>query len=232
MKIFWKCLRESICGHKIVSAFLFVTVILSVWTIVAVQLVECMKCPSVFTQEECDKLNPVLINLAYSFLAAYFFYMITIWLPSIIRAYKMHDVIVAGMKNIKVCIHNMYSMFHDVGNDGNIDMNDIDTICERMKQCDWMETLFAPLSGKNLIQHLAYFSKCLDNNIVEFMTIYKENLSADDLKGLSEIMENNEVTLFEVLSNTVITKDNCRVPINSFRKLLEVSKLYFKDLNP
>lgn len=231
MKLLWKCIYNSIRGQIVVTSVLLVTVLLSVWIIISTQLFESFKCPSHFTEEFCEKLNNILTNLAYSYLAAYMFYIITIWFPAIIKAYKMNSTIDQGMKNIKICIYNMYSMFHNTGNDGKIDMNDIDSICARMEKRNWMKPIFGPLAGGNLIQHLAYFSKTLNNTIVEFILLYKDNLSVKDLKGLNEIMNSNEYTLFDTLSRFEISNENCIVPINSFRQLLNVAKQYFKNLN-
>lgn len=70
------------------------------------------------------------------------------------------------------------------------------------------------------MQHFAYFSKRLNNEILDFLTLYKDVLSTEDIKGLSEVLNANEVTLFEVLSNSNITKDNCKVIIDEYRKVI------------
>lgn len=229
--IFLKCLRDSIWNHKVVSVLLFLFVGLATWVVLAVQLSDCLKRSCDYTQATCDSINAILLNLSYSFLAAYIFYIITVWLPDFLRSYKMFTVIEHEKKNIKIAIANMYSMFHSIDIGGHIDMNDIASICDRMGKNDWMEVLFAPLPGKNKMQHFAYFSKHLNDEILDFLTLYKDVLSTEDIKGLCEVLNANEVTLFEVLSNSNITKDNCKVIIDEYRKLLEAAKAYFKDLN-
>lgn len=225
-----KCIWSSITDNLWLSILLLISIIVAIWVILAVQLCPNMRFFCGYDEMFCCNLNQVLLNLSYSYIAGYLFYLFTCWLPTLVRSIKMQPVLDAGFKDIKACIYNMYPLFHDIG-EGNIDMNDIDKICEQMMTADWMEKQFAPLPNKNKVQHLSYFSKMLNDTIIIFIQLNKEVLSSYDLQKLNEIRNTNPLCTYETLQDMVIDNDNCSVLVDEYKKLLEVSKGYFGNLN-
>lgn len=223
-----KCIWSSITNNIWVSILLLISISVATWVILAVQLCSDMQFNCNYDEKFCGNLNQILLNLSYSYIAGYLFYLFTSWLPALIRSIKMQPVLDAGFNEIKICIHNMYFMFQDMGN---IDMNDIDNICKVMSEANWVETVFGPLPNKNRMQYLAHFSRVLNDTLVNFIKLNKDYLSSNDLQKLNEIKDTNPVALYEVMEKAIVNNGNCQPIVEEYKQVLIVAKNYFGNLN-
>ncbi len=89
-------------NHKYI---LLILVIISIWSIASIELEILPLIPTSFSTEFAAKLNRMLISLAYSFFAAYIFYIVTIVLPR-------RMLILRGKKILAQQVHTLlYKMF-------------------------------------------------------------------------------------------------------------------------
>lgn len=225
-----KCLWSSITSTLWVSIVLLISVSIVIWVIFAVQICTDWRFCCNFDETLCENINQLLLNLSYSYIAGYLFYLFTCWLPSLLRSIKMQPILDAGKKDIKVCIHNMYSFFHDV-DEGDINMNDIDEICKVMSEANWTEIVHSHLPDSNRMRLLAHFSRELNSTLIDFLTLNKEFLSTDDLMKLNVIRHTNPYYVYGVMEKVVVNQDNCSPIVDRFRQLLLEAKVYFGDLN-
>lgn len=230
MKNIVKCLWSSITNTLWVSILLFVSVSFAIWTIFVVQLCPDLRFNCDYDKTLCENINQLFLNLSYSYIAGYLFYLFTYWLPSLLRSIKMQPVLDAGFKDIRICIHNMYYVFHYI-DAAKIDMNDIDNICKAMSEANWTENVFGNLPNSNRMQYLAHFSRELNSTLMDFIKLNKDFLSTNDLLKLNKIRNANPLCLYEVMEKADVNNDNCGPIVDGFKQLLVVAKDYFGDLN-
>lgn len=80
---------------------LFIIFVLCIWAISTIQLHLFPSINVKWSQELCDNVNNVYINLSYSFMAGFIFYLLTVSFPHIMEKKRIKPVLQQKVHNIK-----------------------------------------------------------------------------------------------------------------------------------
>ena len=221
------------------NILLLVLVLISCWIITIVGLDLPFKITIPFNLFEAEKINGILINLSYSYLAGCIFYFFTSYLP---KRNAMNDII-AGMKvrmgTIDRIIHDlMYVLKY-----GNITykctynemMNDLISdekkFIDFFKAFDWnsYSEYFALPVYREKIKYLSYIiqqHERLQKAITDFIDTYKEYLSASQLSRFEELRESFLIYHLSMSQKSVFSKEaadsTARAIFQEFKKLRDL----------
>ena len=123
------------------SIALFVLLLFCGWAILAIQFrVTCLQIPMNWSQVRCDNLNQLFINLTYSFLAGYVFYLLTIYFPQRKEKKRIQPVIQQKVLDIRKAISDILLEFSR-GTDIKNDFLEIDNAKIVLMSKNWTDTI-------------------------------------------------------------------------------------------
>ena len=131
---------------------LFVLLLFCGWAILAIQLrVTCLQIHMNWSQDKCDNLNQLFINLTYSFLAGYVFYLLTIYFPQRKEKKRIQPVIRQKVLTIRKAISDILLEFSR-DTDIKKDFLETDNAKIILMSKNWTDTI-------PMFQYLQYFGK-------------------------------------------------------------------------
>lgn len=181
-----KNIRNINCIHLA----LYLLLLLCVWAIFAIQL----KIPHLsinvdWTQERCDNLNQLYINLSYSFLAGFVFYLLTIYFPQKRERKRLEPVIKKKVLEIRKDLRNILLEFSR-GTDIQKYM-EIENARKVLMSKNWTDIM--PMYQKLYNANISYISfiseegKIMKKKINDFIQSYQPYITAKQLCLLEEL---------------------------------------------
>ena len=181
-----KNIRNLNCIH----IALFIMLLLCVWALSAIQL----KIPHLtinvnWAQERCDNLNQLYINLSYSFLAGFVFYLLTIYFPQKRERKRLEPVIKQKVLEIRKELRNVlleFSRKTDIQN--YIEIESARKVLMSKNWTDYMP-MYQYLYGANIsyIAFIGEVGKVIQKNTIDLIQSYQRYLTTEQIRLLEEL---------------------------------------------
>ena len=170
---------------------LFVLLLFCGWAIFAIQLrVTGLQIQMNWSQDRCDNLNQLFINLTYSFLAGYVFYLLTIYFPQRIEKKRIQPVIQQKVLNIRKAISDILLEFSR-DTDIHKDLLEIDNANKVLMSKNWTDKMpMFQYLYKAQISYLAYIGevgKKIQKDIVDLIQSYQRYMTTEQVCLLEEL---------------------------------------------
>ncbi len=227
-----KNIRNINCIHLA----LFLLLLLCVWAIFAIQL----KIPHLsinvdWTQERCDNLNQLYINLSYSFWAGFVFYLLTIYFPQKREQKRLEPVIKQKVLEIRKDLRNIlleFSRSTDIQKYTEIE--DVRKVLMSKKWTDYMP-MYQKLYGINIsyIAFIGEVGKTIQKNTIDLIQSYQRYLTTEQIRLLEELPQKYIFSLAQRFSKMPISLEdqngkNSLVDmfIDAMNKMSEIEKSF------
>jgi len=155
--------------------------------------------------ENADAVNSIIEGLSYSYIAAYFFYLLTVFLPSRRRRKKIFPIIKERVHEIG--IRNIHSILLEFGRGTQLgsDYRDVQHTEEIMRSKNWDSEvpMFKKYDGVS-ITHFRYADvqcRTIQDRIADIIIRYSEVLTEDEITALEKFSKNQYFTLSLSLSS-------------------------------
>lgn len=181
-------IKKSIGNSNIA---LFVLLLFCGWAILAIQLrITCLQIQMNWSQDRCDNLNQLFINLTYSFLAGYVFYLLTIYFPQRKEKKRIQPVIQQKVLDIRRAISDILLEFSR-NTDIKTDFLEIDNAKTILMSKNWTDIIpmFQRLYQAR-ISYLAYIGEVgnkIRKDIVDFIQSYQRYMTTEQVCLLEEL---------------------------------------------
>ena len=177
---------------KLTKIILATLTALSAWAILSIQFHVIPVIKISLEEETVTALNSFLLTLAYSFIAALVFYLVTTTLPARQRRDKIDPVVKKKIDSIGRCIRDILLEFHRKTNH-NYDVHDTTTTEVLLKSKDWFANVPMLQQYQNVqITYLKYMVVCGENmkkQISDLITKYHTEMTAAQLVELENLAE-------------------------------------------
>lgn len=217
-----------------VQSLLVLAIVLCIWSILAIQLDVSFLILNVgWEQYLCDKINSVYVNLSYSFIAGYIFYILTIYVPQRINYKKIQPVLIKKVQLLKSSFRNVLLEF---SRDVNVsDFMEIESARQVLLSKDWTSyiPMFQLLYKANLsyIEYINIEGKSIKQQILDFIQTYQQFLTTEQICALEEL---SSMHIFRIASQFSQMNINLQPGINSLidefilalEKVYEIEKLF------
>lgn len=186
--------------------------------------------------ENAGAVNSIIEGLSYSYIAAYLFYLLTVFLPTRRRRKKILPIIKERVHEIG--IRNIQSILLEFGRGTQLgsDYRDVQHTEEIMRSKNWDSEvpMFKKYDGVS-ITHFRYADvqcRTIQDRIAYIIIRYSEVLTEDEITALEKFSKNQYITLSLSLSSHPTMQVNSGIDslIDAFIKMqkdfLEVEKLF------
>lgn len=217
-----------------VKSLLAIAIGLCVWSILAIQLdVSSLILNVGWEQSVCDNINNVYINLSYSFIAGYIFYLLTICIPQRINYNKIQPVLNKKVLHIKSSFRNILLEF---SREVNIeDFMEVEHARQVLLSKNWTSyiPMFQRLYNANMsyIEHINVEGKNIKQQVLDFIQTYQQFLITEQICALEEL---SSMQIFRIASQFSQMNINLQPGIDSLveefilalEKVYEIEKLF------
>lgn len=173
---------------------LYVLLLFCGWAIFAIQFrVTRLQIPLNWSQDRCDNLNQLFINLTYSFLAGYVFYLLTIYFPQIQEKKRIQPVIQQKVLEIRKAISDILLEFSR-DTDIKKDFLEIENAKIVLMSKNWTDKM--PMFMRLFNAHISYIAfigevgNKIRKDIVDLIQSYQRYMTTEQvclLEGLSNM---------------------------------------------
>lgn len=173
---------------------LYLLLLLCVWAILAIQLrVAGLQIQVNWSQDRCDNLNQLFINLTYSFLAGYVFYLLTIYYPQRKEKKRIQPVIQQKVLNIRKALSDILLEFSR-NTDIHQDFLEIENAKKVLMSKNWTDKMpMFQYLYKAQISYLAYIGEVgnkIQKDVIDLIQSYQRYMTTEQvclLEGLSSM---------------------------------------------
>lgn len=173
---------------------LYLLLLLCVWAILAIQLrVAGLQIQVNWSQDRCDNLNQLFINLTYSFLAGYVFYLLTIYFPQRKEKKRIQPVIQQKVLNIRKALSDILLEFSR-NTDIHQDFLEIENAKKVLMSKNWTDKMpMFQYLYKAQISYLAYIGEVgnkIQKDVIDLIQSYQRYMTTEQvylLEGLSSM---------------------------------------------
>lgn len=158
--------------------------------------------------ENADRINQVLLNLSYSYIAGWIFYLLVTYFPEMQRKITLRPAIQLKIEDLRKQINACIQTFAK-----NEDWHLVDTITrEQLVQLITNADMYANSYYASIVgfqqNHLQFLHATRSNvfELIEQILFYKEYLSAKQLLLLEKIQDSTYFHLTKVYENTPLAK--------------------------
>lgn len=209
---------------------LYLILLLCAWAVLAIQLkISCLSIPVNWSHESCNNLNQLYINLTYSFLAGYVFYLLTIYFPQKTEKKRLQPVIIKKTKAIKKELENVLLEFSR-GTDTN-DYMKTESARKVLMSKNWTDNMpmYQKLYNANIsyIAFIGEVGKLIQKNIVELIQSYQRFMTTEQIGLLEELPKLTIFSLAQQFSKMPISledENGKKSLVDFFIKALEKMK--------
>lgn len=155
--------------------------------------------------ENAEAVNSIIEGLSYSYIAAYLFYLLTVFLPTRRRRKKIAPVIKERVHEIG--IRNIHSILLEFGRDTQLgsDYREVQHTEEILRSKNWdSEVPMIKRFDGYSITHFRYAvaqCKAIQDKIADIIIRYAEVLTEDEITALERFSKNRFITLSQQLSS-------------------------------
>lgn len=158
--------------------------------------------------ENADRINQVLLNLSYSYIAGWIFYLLVTYFPEMQRKITLRPAIQLKIEDLRKQINACIQTFAK-----DEDWHLVDTITKEQlirlitKADMYANSYYASIIGFQQ-NHLQFLHATRSNvfELIEQILFYKEYLSAEQLLLLEKIQDSTYFHLTKVYENTPLAK--------------------------
>ncbi len=209
------------------NIILLILTLLSMWAIIAIQF-HLIPVVSISKSEDTvNSLNTFFLILAYSYIAALVFYLVTVELPSRRRKDILRPIIKRKINGIGRCISDILLEFSRKTDYGH-DVHNIENTESIMKSKNWFAIVPMIKKYRNIpISYLHYMQRCGENmkrQISDLITKYHTDMTASqlvELEKLSDASFFNTIDFICSIPDSSIADTGYKSLINDFINLQE-----------
>lgn len=169
---------------------LYILLLLCAWTLLAVQLqLSFLQIKVEWPLELCNNLNNIYVNLSYSFIAGYVFYLLTIHLPKRTESKRLQPVIQQKIVGIGKELRNILLEFSRKTNiQDYLKEDNVRIILMSKRWTDYMP-MYQYLYKANIsyIAFIGEVGKIIQKNIIDLIQTYQEYLTIEQICLLEEL---------------------------------------------
>ena len=169
------------------------------------------------------KINNVLINLSYSFIAGLIFYFFVSYLPSQAKIRKFKPVIDLKIKDLYNQINACVQTFDDKENQDIIKTITKEELTQVIQKIDmYNSSFYANVVGYNM-NNLKFLNATKGNvfEIIESLTGYKEHMETEETLNLETIRDSTKLASFFIGKNGIVDKKRLK------KRQLRSALIYF-----
>jgi len=190
---------------KIIKYIIYILLLISIWTILSVGLTIIPTFEADITKETADRVNSVMINISYSYLAGYIMYFLTVSLPTYRRKMTMEPLINDYIETY--CSQSLFSFFMYYNNSDLLEFdikehqNVKEIVIEHKKDEKMIDTITKSntfQSRKEILSRFNHESNLFFNKIIP----YEELLAQSQQEIINDIRKDNFITLFDYYDKT------------------------------
>lgn len=215
---------------------LYLLLLFCVWAIIAIQLkIPYLSINVNWAQERCDNLNQLYINLSYSFLAGFVFYLLTIYFPQKRERERLEPIIRLKVLEIKKELRNVlleFSRKTDIQN-----YMEIESARKVLMSKNWTDYMpMYQLLYKANISYIAYIKETgilLKKNINNFIQSYQRYMTTEQICLLEELSSMQIFSIAHQFSQMTISledpngkKSLVDMFIDAINKMSEIEKSF------
>lgn len=228
-------LKVFVINPRILRCLRLLVLLLSVWAIMSIQFSVMPRVCVTWNKDTVSSANTMFLTLAYSYIAAYFFFLLTTWFPGYERQTKLSPIIRRNILAIGGDIRNMLLEFAR-GTQLNYCYDTTDTEAILMSK-NWLDNIPKFATYQHIhVTYLAFVNaqgNQMKDKIATVIGVYKDELTADQLVALENLKETTlfKTTNFMCSVNTVgIEAGGYHDLVNSFcdmqKQFLELLRLF------
>lgn len=215
--------------------------LLCIWAILAIQLkIPHLTINVAWSQERCNNLNLLYINLSYSFLAGYIFYLLTISFPKKIEKKRLKPIIKQKVLGIWKGLWNIMLEFsRDVDVKNYMETENASKVLMSKKWSDNIPMFQNLYNAK--ISYIAFISlegETIRNNITNFIQSYQSYISAEQICLLEELYnmpifnQANQLSRMQILiEDENAIKSLANMMIEALEKMTEIENSFSIKIN-
>jgi len=220
---------------------LYLMLLLCIWAILAIQLkIPHLTINVAWSQERCNNLNLLYINLSYSFLAGYIFYLLTISFPKKIEKKRLKPIIKQKVLGIWKGLWNIMLEFsRDVDVKNYMETENASKVLMSKKWSDNIPMFQNLYNAK--ISYIAFISlegETIRNNITNFIQSYQSYISAEQICLLEELYnmpifnQANQLSRMQILiEDENAIKSLANMMIEALEKMTEIENSFSIKIN-
>lgn len=193
--------------NKLISVIIIIITLLCIYSIGYIELDWFLH---IGVSENYYKINKVILNLSYSYLAGLIFYVLTSYCPYIVKRNKMRVTISEKIKRIIGRLNESAKSVFPIQEYNNLNLTE-DNLVQQFSSVSismHCNNTYAYCVYKMSV--LNYLKSQRDNiiKIIDGILVYKEYLSANQLKTIENIKDCNYFTLLNAFSLSIPGIDN------------------------
>jgi hypothetical protein len=155
-----------------------------------------------------ERINSVLLNLSYSYLAGLIFYLLVSYFPYKFRQDKFKPIIKTKTENLYNQINACVVTFHNVENNTLIQNITLPELKEKINKNDLYNlSFYSHLVGYQM-NNFEFLNKTRQNifSLIESILLYREYMSSFDIEQIESIKDSKYFHLIKVYENTPTAK--------------------------
>jgi hypothetical protein len=207
--------------NKLISVIIIIITLLCIYSIGYIELDWFWH---IGVSENYYKINKVILNLSYSYLAGLIFYVLTSYCPYIVKRNKMRVTISEKIKRIIGRLNESAKSVFPIQEYNNLNLTE-DNLVQQFSSVSismHCNNTYAYCVYKMSV--LNYLKSQRDNiiKIIDGILVYKEYLSANQLKTIEHIKDSNYFVLLNAFSLPISGIDNASNREELAKELFEV----------
>lgn len=174
--------------NKLVNCLIWIISFICLYIILATKLWICIRFPAIFEEDTANKLNDILVNLSYSYIAGVCFYILTVYIPESKKKNALKFTIYERLRYLK---DHYYEVGHAIIGEDLTSENGFKLLFKEMTSENYEEYInsqkekLLECSYNKLLPYIE-LRKNIRNEINEIM-IYKDYLDAKQIDLLLQI---------------------------------------------
>lgn len=191
--------------EKVVKCVLLITTLISLYIIFCVGLGWFWTIGFSF---DSDKINQILINLSYSYMAGFIFYILVSYLPYRLKTEKLKPVIKLKINDLYNQINACVQTFDSTENNDIIINLTVDKLAEKINNNNMYGNSFYAIMVGYQMNNLQFLKSTKDNvfGIISSILEYKEYMNTDQILNIEKIRDSEYFHLVKVYEDTPIAK--------------------------
>lgn len=207
--------------NKLISVIIIIITLLCIYSIGYIELDWFWH---IGVSENYYKINKVILNLSYSYLAGLIFYVLTSYCPYIVKRNKMRVTISEKIKRIIGRLNESAKSVFPIQEYNNLNLTEDNLVQQFSSVSISMHCNNTYAYCVHKMSVLNYLKSQRDNiiKIIDGILVYKEYLSANQLETIEHIKDSNYFALLNAFSLPISGIDNASNREELAKELFEV----------
>jgi hypothetical protein len=160
------------------------------------------------SSDNADKINQVLINLSYSYIAGYIFYLLVSYLPYQLKIIKLKPVIDLKINDLYNRINSCIQTFDTFDNADFVKTISLEQLTEMINKKNMYENSFYANQVGYEMNNLKFLNATKVNifEIADSLIVYKEYMTSEQVINIEKIKDSTFFHLVKIYEESAIAK--------------------------